>query len=237
MPARLVLVATPLGNLGDFSPRARAALVSATRWFVEDTRVTGKLQSWLEVSRPMRVVNDHTSDAALKGYLDDLVRDDAEVVLVTDAGTPGISDPGARLVDLAYERGIDVDAIPGPSAVTDALALSGFFAQRYAFLGYPPRKSGPMRALLSPFATSPMTLVLFESPYRLPALVTAAHESLGERRIAICRELTKVHQQVARFRLPNLPSERELPRKGEVTVVIEGVRRGENLDLGHDEEG
>lgn len=225
MAGRLVLVATPLGNLGDLSPRARAALETADRWFVEDTRVSGRLQSALGMKRPMRVVNEHTPDGKLQAYLDDVVAEDAEAVLVSDAGTPGVSDPGARMVDLAYASGVAVDAVPGPSAVADALALSGFYAQRYAFLGFGPRKPGPMRALLAPFAESPLTLVLFESPHRLEALAAAAADALGERRAAVCRELTKVHQQVARFRLPHLPGPDALPRRGEVTVVVEGYRR------------
>jgi len=209
----------------------------ADRWFVEDTRVTGRLQAVLGVKKPMRVVNEHTPDARLFGYLDELVAQDGYGALLTDAGTPGISDPGARLTDLAYDRGIEVDAIPGPSAVADALALCGFYAQRFAFLGFLPRKPGPMRAMLAPFADSPMTLVLFESPHRMEALVAAAFDVLGERRAAVCRELTKVHQQVARFRLPDIPGEAELPRRGEVTVVIEGRRRGEDRNDYGDEEG
>jgi 16S rRNA (cytidine1402-2'-O)-methyltransferase len=110
--------------------------------------------------------------------------------------------------------------------VTTALAISGFYAQRFAFLGYPPRKPGPLRQLLEPYRDSPLTLVLFESPHRLGKLLAACSEALGERRYAICRELTKAHQQVWRGRLPEAPSEDKVPYKGEVTLAVEGRRSG-----------
>jgi 16S rRNA (cytidine1402-2'-O)-methyltransferase len=220
----LTVVATPIGNLGDLSPRAAAALAEAEVWFVEDTRVSGKLQSHLGIKRPMRVLNEHTTEQRAAQYADE-VAGGARAALLTDAGTPAVSDPGADLVSLCLERGVEVDSIPGPSAVTTALSLSGFYAQRFAFLGYPPRKPGPLRELLEPYAESPLTLVLFESPHRVGKLLAECAESLGERRYAVCRELTKAHQQVWRSRLPGLPDETDLPQKGEVTVVLEGHRR------------
>jgi 16S rRNA (cytidine1402-2'-O)-methyltransferase len=148
----------------------------------------------------------------------------ASAALLTDAGTPVVSDPGTELIDACVERGIEVDAIPGPSAVTTALALSGFYGQRWAFLGYPPRKPGPVKELLAPYGDSPMTLVLFESPHRVGKLLAVCADVLGERRYAVCRELTKAHQQVWRSRLPQVPSEADVPQKGEVTLVVEGRR-------------
>src|SRR6188474_1114082 len=166
----LVVVATPIGNLGDLSPRAAEALASADFWLVEDTRVSGKLQSLLGIKKPMKVLNEHTTEAKLKSYVSEIVGAQ-NVALLTDAGCPGISDPGAMLVDLCFEAEIEIDAIPGPSAVTTALMLSGFFAQRFAFLGYLPRKLGEQKAILEEFRDSPMTLVLFESPFRTEKLL------------------------------------------------------------------
>ena len=221
---RLVLVATPIGNLGDLSPRAREALEVADAWIVEDTRVSGKIQSHFGLKRPMHVLNDHATPATV-AKLAELVESNSTVALVTDGGSPCISDPGAMLVDLCYEKELEVDAIPGPSAVMDALVLSGFFAQRFAFLGFLPRKPGPMKSVLAPFADSTLTVVVFESPFRIQTLLESAFETLGPRRFVIARELTKLHQQIFRGRLPDIPSEKSVPRKGEFTVVIEGLRK------------
>lgn len=220
----LVLVATPIGNLGDLSPRAAQALRDADFWIVEDTRVSGKLQSHLGIKKPMKVLNEHTAESKLQAYAEEIA-EDSTVALLTDAGCPGISDPGAHLVDLCVEEGAEIEAVPGPSAVTTALMLSGFFAQRFAFLGYLPRKQGEQKSILKEFSHSPMTLVLFESPFRTDKLLGALADVLGSRRYAICREMTKAHQQVYRNRLPERPKEGESPSKGEVTVVVEGMRR------------
>lgn len=225
----LRLVASPIGNLGDLSPRAADALRSADLWLVEDTRVSGRLAAHLGVKKPMRVVNEHTSPCALAGYVDEIAKG-LQAVLLTDAGAPAVSDPGSILADLCHEAGLEVDAVPGPSAVTTALMASGFFAQRFVFLGFLPRKPGPMREELAPFAESPLTLVLFESPLRADKLLDTVYNVLGARRYAICREMTKVHQQVFRERLPAVPSERVVPRKGEWTIVVEGRRRSFEAD-------
>ena len=221
---RLVVVATPLGNLGDLSPRAAEALTEATQWAVEDTRVSARLQQHLGVKKPMTVLNDHTPPTRLASLVE-AVESGETVAVLSDAGTPAVSDPGAELVDLCHERGFSVDAAPGPSAVTTALSLAGFYAQRFAFLGFLPRKPGPMREVLAPFADSTLTLVMFESPFRVEALLKSCAETLGDRRYAVCRELTKLHQQVWRGRLPETPTEKQVPKKGEFTVVIEGIRR------------
>lgn len=220
----LVLVATPIGHLGDLSPRAREALESADVWLVEDTRISGKLQSHFGMKRPMRVLNEHSQPARIAAYLRE-IEGGVRAAVLTDGGSPAISDPGAILCDLCHEAGILVEGVPGPSAPIMALTLSGFFAQRFAFLGFLPRKAGEMRSEFAPFADSALTLVVFESPHRLSALLSLAGEALGERRYAICREMTKAHEQVFRARLPVVPTEAEVPRKGEVTVVIEGRRK------------
>lgn len=221
---RLSVVATPIGNLADLSPRAEQALREADVWYVEDTRVSGKLQSHLGVKRPMRVLNDHTGDPMLDRYFKEL-EEGASAALLSDGGAPGVSDPGATLVDRCHEGHVPVAAIPGPSAVVTALMVSGFFAQRFAFLGFLPRKPGPMRAEMEPFGDSPLTLVVFESPHRLEKLLEAASTTLGDRRYAICREMTKSFEQCWRARLPRIPTGDEVTRKGEITVVFEGKRR------------
>ncbi|HRF59417.1 MAG TPA: 16S rRNA (cytidine(1402)-2'-O)-methyltransferase [Fimbriimonadaceae bacterium] len=231
----LRVVATPIGNLGDLSSRAVAALTDVDFWIVEDARVSGKLQILLGLQRPMRVLNDHTPDAKVEGYVAELTSG-RRAALLTDAGTPAISDPGARLVDRCREEGVEIEGIPGPSAPALALSISGFFAQRYAFLGYLPRKPGALRNELEPFADSPLTLVLFESPHRIDKTLAVAAEVLGSRRYAICRELTKMHEQVFRATLPTLPDPASVPRKGEITIVIEGQRRRERHER-DDEDG
>ena len=222
--ARLSVVCTPIGNLSDLSDRARETLAGASFWIVEDTRVSGKLGSVLEVKKPMRILNEHTGDNAVAAYADQ-IEEGEWAALLTDGGAPGISDPGAKLVDVCLERGIRVEPIPGPSAPIAAISASGFFAQRFAFLGFLPRKAGDIRSELAPFADSPYTLVLFESPFRIDALLKAAHEALGDRRYVICREITKAFEQIWRSSLPYIPTEKEVPRKGEFTIVIEGKRK------------
>ncbi len=226
-PGGLTLVATPIGNLGDLTPRAAQALATADIWIVEDTRVSGKLASHLGVRAHMRVLNDHTPDSSISRYVDEIASG-KRAAMLSDGGSPVVSDPGAKLADLCHERGIAVTVTPGPSAVTAALALSGFFAQRFVFLGFLGRKPGAIRSELEPWARSPLTIVLFESPHRVGSLLKVAGEALGPRRYAICREISKVHEQVYRDKLPTIPSEELLARKGELTVVIEGLRRGLN---------
>jgi 16S rRNA (cytidine1402-2'-O)-methyltransferase len=233
MAGRLTLVAGPLGNLGDLSTRAIEALGQAEIWIVEDTRVSSRLQSHLDLKRPMWVLNDHTPPIKVASYVKALA-EGRSAALLTDGGTPCVSDPGSMITDLCYEQGVEVEAIPGPSAVTTALMLSGFFAQRFAFLGFLGRKPGAIREELEPFKDSTLTIVLFESPHRIDKLCEAAVESLGKRRFAVCRELTKMHQQVCHGMLPDLPAPEVMPRKGEITLVIEGKRRKSRLSVNTD---
>ncbi len=223
---KLVLVATPIGNLGDLSPRAADALRGADLWIVEDTRQSAKLQRLLELRIPMSLLNDHTPESRIR-ELARQIASGKQAVQLTDGGCPGISDPGSALADLCHELGAEVDAIPGPSAVTAALMLSGFFAQRFAFLGFLPRKPGAARKELERYRESPLTLVLFESALRTDKLLGVLFEALGDRRYALCREISKAHQQVFRARLPSSPVAGQVPRKGEVTIVVEGLRRGQ----------
>lgn len=219
----ITLVATPLGNLGDLSPRAREALSGADLWLVEDTRVSGKLQFVLDVQIPMKRLDEHTPERTIAEFVS--LAETKNIAVLTDAGTPGISDPGAMLIDLAHEESVALDAIPGPSAVPLALSVSGFYAQKFVFLGYMPRKPGDFRRELQTYETLPHTLVMFESPYRVEKCLAWAAEFLGDRRVTICRELTKAHQQIVRARLMSIPEESQMPRKGEFTIVIEGFRK------------
>jgi 16S rRNA (cytidine1402-2'-O)-methyltransferase len=200
------------------------ALSEADFWIVEDTRISAKLAFHLGIKKTMRVANDHSEDFQLEKLLEE-IETGKQAVLLTDGGAPGVSDPGARLTDLAHNRGIEVDGIPGPSAVINALMLSGFFAQRFAFLGFLGRTPGDMKKELEVFRDSPYTIVLFESPFRFKNLLKAAGDVLGERRYAICREITKKNQQVFRSELPTIPNETDVPSKGEFTIVIEGRRK------------
>lgn len=164
----------------------------------------------------------HTEGSRLADILKQIPKG-GSLAVVTDAGTPGISDPGAALVDKAYEAGFEVESVPGPSAVSNALALSGFFAQRYAFLGYLPRKKGAFQQELRAYGDSTLTIVLFESPFRVTKSLEMVLEVLGDRRACLCREMTKLHQQVLRGGLSELIASNP-PTKGEYTIVIEGKR-------------
>lgn len=223
-PGRLFVVAGPIGNLSDLSPRAKETLSAVDLILAEDTRVTGKLLAHLGLKCPMGTLNDHSSAAKIEGFCRQ-VAEGASIALLSDAGTPTISDPGTQLVDLCLESGLTVTPIPGPSAVATALSASGFFAQRFAFLGFLPRKPGPAAKVLEPFADSTMTLVLFESPHRFEKTLALASRVLGSRRYVVARELSKMNEQVYRNILPNLPAESEVPAKGEFTLVIEGCRK------------
>ena len=223
---KLSVVAGPIGNLGDLSDRARSVLAQVDGVFTEDTRVTGKLLGHVGVSKSLQVLNEHSSPAKVAS-LAERVLEGEHWAIVTDAGTPAVSDPGAELVDAVLDGGGVVEPIPGPSAVSAALSASGFFAQRYAFLGFLPRKAGPASEVLGPFRESTLTVVLFESPHRFKKTLAVCGEVLGDRRYAIARELTKIHEQIWRGTLPDLPSDSEVPAKGEFTLVVEGFRRSQ----------
>jgi 16S rRNA (cytidine1402-2'-O)-methyltransferase len=205
------------------SPRARETLALADFIACEDTRVTGKLLSLIGIEKPLVRLDEHASESKLQA-VETRIRTGEVCALVSDAGTPLLSDPGAAIVDRLLEAGIGVDSVPGPSASVMALALSGFYAQRFAFLGFLPRRPGPLTAEFAAFADSTSPIVFFESPARLTRTLTAAAGALGGRRAAICREMTKLHQEVVRGRLEDL-ARIVRPWRGEITVVIEGKRR------------
>jgi 16S rRNA (cytidine1402-2'-O)-methyltransferase len=195
----IVLVATPIGNLGDLSDRARRVLATAAVIACEDTRRTGRLLQLAGIGRrPMVVVNDHTEAGRAESLVARAGRGEV-VALVSDAGTPGISDPGARVVRAAIDVGVDVEAVPGPTALATALVVSGLPTDRFVFEGFLPRKGGERTARLAELAGERRTAVLYEAPHRvLRTLGDLAEACGGERRVAVCRELTKLHEDVWR---------------------------------------
>ncbi|CAG7611359.1 Ribosomal RNA small subunit methyltransferase I [Leucobacter soli] len=224
MEGMLILAATPIGNLGDASPRLREALAGAAVIAAEDTRHTRQLLSLLEVETRAELValHDHNERDRAASLVDRAERDD--VLLVSDAGTPTVSDPGFRVVQLAAERGVGVSAIPGPSAVTTALAVAGLPTDRFAFEGFLPRKAGERSRTLAALAAESRTLVFFEAPSRLAEALTALAEAFGpERPAAVCRELTKLHEEVRRGGLAELAEWAAGGVRGEIVLVVGGA--------------
>ncbi len=226
MTGSVVLVATPIGNLGDISGRCVEALRDADVLAAEDTRRTRALLSHLGIPASGRLTAMHAhNEAAVAARLVEKVADGAQVVYVTDAGMPGISDPGARLVSAAIDAGLDIEVVPGPNAALAALVQSGLPTDRFVFEGFVPRKGRDRADRLGAIAEEPRTVVIYEAPHRVGALVRDLTELLGaQRRIAIARELTKVHEEVWRGSLGEAVAhlaERE-PR-GEYVLVVEGA--------------
>lgn len=221
----LVLVGTPIGNLGDLAPRAVEALRGADAICCEDTRRTGRLLQHARVDRrPLVVVNDHTEVHAVAGVLERLARGE-RVAVVTDAGMPGISDPGERLVRAAVDAGFVVEVVPGPSAAVTALVASGLPTGRYAFEGFLPRKGSGRSARLADVAADRRTTVLYEAPHRLARTLTDLAAACGAgRHVAVGRELTKLHEEVWRGSLQAACAwvAERVPR-GEVVLVLEGA--------------
>ncbi|MGH8901938.1 MAG: 16S rRNA (cytidine(1402)-2'-O)-methyltransferase [Egibacteraceae bacterium] len=220
---RLVLVATPIGNLADLSPRAVSVLAGADVIAAEDTRRTRALLTHAGVSGTLTSYHDH-NEAVRTGPLLDRVEAGETVALVTDAGTPGLADPGFRLVREAVERGLRVEAVPGPAAVVQALVLSGLPLDRFAFEGFLPRKAGARARRLAELAQDPRTLVFYVTPHRAAADLEAMAAALGGRPAALCRELTKLHEEVWRGPLPDLAARATAQGvRGEVTLVVGGA--------------
>lgn len=225
-PGRLVLAATPLGNPADASPRLRDALAEADVVAAEDTRRLRQLAAALQVTVGGRIVShyDAVEAARLPGLLDE-VRAGRTVVVVTDAGMPMVSDPGYRIVAAAAAAGLPVTCLPGPSAVTTALVVSGLPCERFCFDGFAPRRSGERRRWLETLRGERRAVVFFESPHRLADSLTDAVAVLGaDRAAAVCRELTKTHEEILRGPLHELAAWAvEGPVRGEITVVLAGV--------------
>ncbi len=222
-PGRLIVVATPIGNLGDLSPRAAEALRTADVVAAEDTRRTGRLLAHIGVDTPLVSYHEHNEAARTEALLD-RVEQGETVALVSDAGTPGISDPGYRLVRAAAERGAAVEAIPGPVAAVQALVLSGLPTDRFAVEGFLPRKATLRSRRLAELSGDTRTLVFYVAPHRAEADLDAMATALGpDRRAALARELTKLHEQVIRGSLEELRRVAAEGIRGEVTVVVAGA--------------
>ncbi|HEY3480953.1 MAG TPA: 16S rRNA (cytidine(1402)-2'-O)-methyltransferase [Streptomyces sp.] len=229
----LVLAGTPIGDPEDAPPRLRGELAGADVIAAEDTRRFRRLAQALDVQPSGRVVSYFEgNEGARTPELVEALEGGARVVLVTDAGMPSVSDPGYRLVAAAVERGIRVTAVPGPSAVLTALALSGLPVDRFCFEGFLPRKAGERTARLREVAADRRTLVYFEAPHRIDDTLAAMAEVFGgERRAAVCRELTKTYEEVKRGPLAELARWAADGVRGEITVVVEGAPEPGPADL------
>lgn len=227
----LSMVGTPIGNLSDASPRVIDTLRSADLLLCEDTRVTGRLLAHFGVRVPLLRADENVLPSRIHDVLA-RVGDGERVALVSDAGMPAVSDPGQRLVDAALDAGLRVEVIPGPSAVVCALVASGLASDHFFFEGFLPRKRGERDRRLATLARVPATLVLYESPHRVVATLEAVASVMPERRVALVRELTKLHEECVRGPAARLAAEvseragREALR-GECVIVIEGPRGGE----------
>ena len=218
----LYLVATPIGNLNDITLRALNTLRAVDIIASEDTRKTGLLLKHFDISKPQIAFHEHNEQRAGQ-QIEDMLKQGKSVALVTNAGTPGISDPGFTLVRRAIAADIDVTMIPGPTAFVMALVLSGLPVHSFTFRGFPPRKAGPRRRFLEIDKESPHTLIFYESPYRLEAFLKDAFEVYGNREAALASELTKMFESVQRGTILSLLESVSTGKlKGEYIIVIAG---------------
>ena len=215
----LFVVGTPIGNLEDMTARGVRILSQASLIAAEDTRVTRRLLAHLGIRTRLLSYHQHNWQAQLPKVLQSL--ESADAALVCDAGMPGISDPGSELVSAAAAAGFAVEVVPGPSSLTAALAVSGFSADQFLFLGFLPRRRKERRLRLRSVASLDSTLVVFEAPHRVKATLNDLLEELGDRRIAVCRELTKLHEEVFRGKISAALEWAQAPR-GEYVLVVEG---------------
>jgi 16S rRNA (cytidine1402-2'-O)-methyltransferase len=225
----LYVVATPIGNLEDISRRALRTLREVSLIAAEDTRLTKRLLVNYDIKTPMTSYHEHNKLTKLESILESLGAGD--VALVSSAGMPGMSDPGYELIVAAVQRGIPVVPVPGPSAVTTALVVSGLPTDSFTYLGFLPRRPGARRRLLEGLADGEKTLVVLESPHRLPAALNDMLLTLGDRRVAVCRELTKIHEEVFRGSIIQAIEHFARPR-GEFTLIIAGQRGKAAVDAG-----
>ncbi len=222
MTGCLSVVATPIGCLDDITLRALRILREADAILAEDTRHTRTLCSKHGIRTPLRSFHEHTEHAKVDQLVKELVAG-ACFALVTDAGTPVVSDPGAYLVSRAAAAGVVVETIPGPSAVTAALSVAGFPVRRFAFEGFLPKSGREREEALTRISQSSVTTVIFESPYRIDSTLEELGNVLEDgRQLALCRELTKMHEQTLRGTVEEVRAALAIPSKGEITLVIEG---------------
>lgn len=218
---RLIIVGTPIGNLGDLTPRVAQAFEAADAICCEDTRVTSKLLAHLGISRPLVRCDENVIASRSPELIGRMLAGDV-IAFASDAGMPSVSDPGQVLVDAAREAGVDVEVIPGPSACVTALVASGIPCEHFYFEGFLPRKQGERVRRLSQLAAIPGALLFYESPHRVAASLEALAEVFPARQVALCRELTKLHEEVLRAQAPYLLEQvRERGElKGEMVLVV-----------------
>jgi 16S rRNA (cytidine1402-2'-O)-methyltransferase len=216
MPGQLIVCPTPIGNLGDLTPRVREALAEADLVACEDTRRAGRLYERLRIEPPRLVSNNDQNEQGRAARIAQQIERGARVALITDAGMPAVSDPGYRLIRTCIDRDLEVVVLPGPSAIPTALVASGLPPARWRFEGFLPRRAGELERVLS----SAETVVAFESPRRLPESLAALAALAPERPAAVCRELSKLHEEVARGTLAELARRFRGEVRGEIVVVI-----------------
>ena len=215
----LAVCATPIGNLDDVTLRVLAELRAADAVLAEDTRHTRRLLARHGVEARLVSYHEHNEASRVAELLPRLLAGE-RLALVSDAGLPGVSDPGARLVRAALDAGVDVTVLPGPSAVETALVASGLVAERYTFLGFLPRRPGDLASLWAELESTPWPAVAFESPRRLPATLRSLAAAAPGRELAVCRELTKRFEEIVRGPAPALAARFSEPPKGEITLVV-----------------
>ena len=215
----LYVVATPIGNLEDISLRSLRILSEVKLIAAEDTRKTRRLLTAYDIRTPMTSYYEHNKQTKLDYILNRL--EEGDIALVSEAGMPGISDPGYELIVAAHQRNITVVPIPGPSAITTALAISGLPTDRFTYIGFLPHKANARRRVLESVVDEPGTIIALESPHRLPAALNDILDTLGDRKLAVCRELTKLHEEIFRGSVAEAIRRFAEPR-GEFTLVIEG---------------
>jgi 16S rRNA (cytidine1402-2'-O)-methyltransferase len=223
MPARIILIPTPIGNLEDITLRALRLLREADMLAAEDTRTTGKLLKLLGIERSLTALHQHNEHHKVKHILDKVAQEDLTLAIVSDAGTPGISDPGFLLVREALGRGIPVEALPGPTAFVPALVASGMPCDRFVFEGFLPQKKG-RQTRLKALLEEPRTIVFYESPFRILKLMEEFEKYFGpDRQVAVARELTKLHETYYRGTVKEVIQQLENGViKGEIVVVLAG---------------
>ncbi|MBN1691306.1 MAG: 16S rRNA (cytidine(1402)-2'-O)-methyltransferase [Dehalococcoidia bacterium] len=216
----LYVVATPIGNLEDITLRALRILGEVKLIAAEDTRTSRKLLNRYNIKTGLTSYFEHNKKGKMPVLLKML--EEQDIAIISEAGTPGISDPGYELIRGAIEKGFRVEVLPGPSAVTAAVAASGLPSDQFLYMGFLPRKKGEKRRLLGSVSSEPRTIICFESPYRVVDSLSAMLETLGDRNVAVCREMSKLHEEI--FRGPLSEAVRHFSRpRGEFTIVIQGI--------------
>jgi len=225
MSRKLYIVATPIGNLADITYRAVEVLRQVDIVACEDTRHSGRLLKHFEISATLAPYHDHNKERAAPVLVEKMLAGN-DVALITDAGTPGVSDPAYQLVNRAIEAEIDIVPIPGASAVVAALSVSGLPCDRFVFEGFLPLKKGRRKARILELESDPRTLIFYESPHKIQRLLALAKELLGNRRCVVAREMTKLHEEIVRGRLSDaLEYFMKSQPKGEFVLLVEGAGR------------